>query len=78
MPWNLPAQSEAINLLALDRNMSLLVLTGMIECLGSALGACLHSPKNFKLIIPATVMIAAGEPPSNTTQVSPQSIKRII
>lgn len=65
------AQSKNINLLVPDRNMSLLVLTGMIECFGSHLRACLHSPKNLRLIIPATVMIAIGQPPSNTSKVNP-------
>ncbi len=71
MPWKLSTQFEDINLLVPDRNMSLLVRTGMIECFGSHLRACLHSPKNFKLIIPATVMIAIGRAPSNTTKVNP-------
>lgn len=71
MPWKLSAQSEDINLLVPDKNMSLLVQTGMIECFGSHLRACLHSPKNLKLIISATVMIAVGRPPSNTSKVDP-------
>lgn len=66
MPWKLSAQSEDINLLVPDRNVSLAVLTGMIECFGSHLRACLHSAKNLKLIIPATAVIAIGRHPSNT------------